>query len=229
MEEMDLKLVCFAQMLFVLSLPVAGGSITRTLHFNPADVELQLNDIWTVAVVPGFEQRGIPGTPLLPAIPEVFLLPGGATNISFTVVPIEETAIGLRGIAIIPASELRPFSSSASSSLRLPDPAVYGFDSPWPENPMISTHTGTLAGVRIASCLIQPWVYVPATGSLSLITEIEVTVTWEEGIHSILTAEQIRIARSRTDALEGAVGHSSPYDSPATLQGDAQYLLICDD
>ena len=225
---MVLKLVCFAQVLFILSLPVAGGSITRTLHFNPADVELQLNDIWTVAVIPGFEQRGIPGTPLLPAIPEVFLLPDGAMNVTFSVIPIEETQIGLTRIMIMPATELRPFSSQSAGSVRLPDPAVYGFESPWPQNPVIGTHTGTLAGIRIASCLIQPWVYIPKTGSLSIINEIEVTVTWEDGPHFDLTAEQSRVARSRTNVIEGIDEQIPPWDSPAVLQGDAQYLLVCD-
>jgi hypothetical protein len=112
--------------------------------------------------------------------------------------------------------------------VHLPDPAVYGSESPWPENPVIGTHTGTLAGIRIASCLIQPWVYIPATGSLSIMNKIEVTVTWEDGPHYDLTAEQTSVARSRTNALEGIVEQSSPYDYPALLQGDAQYLLICD-
>ena len=121
-----MKLVYFAQMLFVLSLPAAGSSITRTLHFNPADVELQMNGIWTVAVMPQFEQRGNPGTPLLPAIPEVFLLPDGATDVSFSVVPLEETAIGIPGMMILPASELRPFSSQYPASERLRDPVWSG-------------------------------------------------------------------------------------------------------
>ena len=228
MEEMDLKLFRFAQVLFILSFPVAGGSITRTLHFNPADIDLQLNDIWTVIVMPQFEQRGIPGTPLLPAIPEVFLLPDGAVNVTFSIVTLEETAIGLPGINVIPASELRPFSAQTSISLRLPDPVVYSSESPWPQNPLIGTHTGTLAGNRIASCLIQPWVYIPKTGSLSIINEIEVTVSWEDGSHYDLTAEQKRIARSRTNVLEGIDEQTPPWDSPSVLQGDAQYLLICD-
>ncbi len=228
---MDLKLVCLAQMLLILSFPVVGGSITRTLHFSPADVSLQLNDIWTVAVMPGFEQRGIPGTPLLPAIPEVFILPGGAENVTFSIVPIENTAIGLPGIVIMPASELRPFSSQYSTSERLRDPIVYSSDSPWPAGPVISTHTGTLAGIRVASCLIQPWVYIPATGSLSIINEIEVTVTWEEGFdyNLNLTSEQMNVAHSRINTLEGTVDQGSSWDSPPVPQGDAQYLLICDD
>lgn len=229
MEEIDLRLFCFAQVLFVLSLPVAGGSITRTLHFNPADISFQLYDIWTVAVMPGFEQRGISGTPLLPAIPEVFLLPDGAVNVAFSVTPIEETAIGLRGINIIPASELRPFSAQTSVSPRLPDPAVYGSESPWPQNSLIGSHTGTLSGIRVASCLIQPWVYIPATGSLSIINEMEVTVSWEEGIPCDLTLEQRRIARSRINVLEGTADQVPPWDSPPMQGGDAQYLLICDD
>ncbi len=225
-----MKLICFSQILLVLSFQAAGGSISRTLHFNPADVELLMYDCWTVAEMPEFEQRGIPGTPLLPAVPEVFILPDGAVNVTFSAVPLEETEIGLPGIVIIPATELRPFSSQNSASVRLPDPAVYSSDSPWPRNPVISTHTGTLAGIRIASCLIQPWVYIPATGSLSIINEIEVTVTWEEGFdyNLNLTAEQMNVARSRVNTLEGTIHQASPWDTPPVPQGDAQYLLICD-
>ncbi len=228
MEEIDLKLICFSQILLVLSFQAAGGSISRTLHFNPADVDLLMYDCWTVAEMPEFEQRGIPGTPLLPAVPEVFILPDGAVNVTFSAVPLEETEIGLPGIVIMPASELRPFSMQATPSVRLPDPAVYSSDSPWPLNPIINTHTGTIGGIRIASCLIQPWTYIPSTGSLNIINEIEVTVTWEDGPNYNLTAEQVRVARSRVRVLEGTADQVSPWDSPPIQGGDAQYLLICD-
>lgn len=223
-----MRSLCFAQLLFVLSFQVAGGSITRTLHYDPADVTLQMEHAWTVVEMPGFQQRGIPGTPLLPAVPEVFILPDGARNVSFSAVPLEETEIGLRRIVIIPATELRPFSSHASVPVRLTDPIVYSSNSPWPPNPVINTHTGTLGSFRIASCLIQPWVYIPSTGSLSIIDEIEITVTWEDGFHHNLTAEQVRVAQNRVDVLQGNADRISPWDSPPVQGGDAQYLLICD-
>jgi hypothetical protein len=215
-------------MLFILSFPAVGGSITRTLHYNPADVDLKMENGWAVIEMPGFQQRGVPGTPLLPAVPEVFILPDGAKNVAFSAIPLEVTEIGIPGLRIIPATELRPFGSPAMNSDRLPDPSVYSSDSPWPANPIISTHTGTLSGIRVASCLVQPWVYIPETGSLNIINEIEITVTWEEGFHYNLTAEQTNAARSRVSALEGVPYQSSSCEYYPVQAGDAQYLLICD-
>ncbi len=228
MEERVLKTFLAVQMVLVLSIPVTGGSITRTIHFNPADVELQMNQNWTVAVVPGFQQKGIPGTPLLPAVAEVFILPPGATDVTFSAHSLEQTEIGLPGIAILPASVLRPLSSQNPVSDPLPDPAVYSSESPWPDDPIVSTHIGTLGGVRIASCLIQPWAYIPATGTLGFINEIEVTVTWEDGFRHNFTAEQNRIAQHRISSLEGSSDRVSSFDSPPLPGGDSQYLLICD-
>ena len=228
MEEIDLKSVLLVQMLLILSFPVAGGSISRTLQYDPADVGLQMKDDWSVVEMPGFQQRGIPGTPLLPAVAEVFVLPDGARNVTFSAVPLEEIAIGIPGTRVIPASELRPFNATAVYLEPVPDPLVYSSDSPWPGNPIISSHTGTIASIRVASCLIQPWVYVPGRGSLGLISEMEVTVTWEEGPSFALTAGQTGIARSRISNLTDSDDQPSAWDSYPLQGGDAQYLLICD-
>ncbi len=216
------------QTLLVLSLPAAGGSITRTIHFNPADVDLRMENCWTVVEMPGFQQRGNPGTPLLPAVPEIFTLPGGARNVVFTVIPVELTEIGIQGLNIIPAGELMPFSSTVMHSERMPDPSIYSSDSSWPVEPVIGSHTGTIAGIRVASCLIQPWVYIPSKGSISLISEMEVTVTWEDGSGYNLTDEQTMVARSRVSTLEGMSDGNSIMASPPVPGGDAQYLIVCD-
>lgn len=228
MEETSLKLLNIMQMLFIFSFPAVGGSITRTIHYNPADVNIQMEGIWAVIEMPGFQQRGIPGTPLLPAVPEVFVLPDGAKNVTFSAIPLEVTQIGIPGLNVIPATELRPFSSSAIHSERLADPFVYSSDSPFPADPIISSHTGTLSGIRIASCLVQPWVYIPSTGSLNIINEVEMTVTWEEGSFCDLTTEQTRVARSRISVLEGTPYQASSCGYFPVQAGDAQYLLICD-
>ena len=70
MEGTDLKLFNIIQMLFMLSFPAMGGSITRTIHYNPADADIQMENGWAVIEMAGFQQRGVPGTPLLPAVPE---------------------------------------------------------------------------------------------------------------------------------------------------------------
>ncbi len=228
MEGTNLKLLSIVQMIFLFCFPAAGGSITRTLHYRPADIDIQMENGWAVIEMPGFQQMGIPGTPLLPAVPEVFVLPQGAKNVTFSAVPLEVTEIGIPGLKIIPATELRPFGSPALQPERLPDPFVYSSDSPFPSDPLISSHTGTLSGIRVASCLVQPWVYIPSTGSLNIINEMKMTVTWEESSHYDLTTEQTRVARNRISALLGSVDRTLTGDSHPLQAGDAQYLLICD-
>lgn len=228
MEGTDLKLLNIVQMLFIFSFPAVGGSITRTIHYSPADVNIQMEGIWAVIEMPGSQQRGIPGTPLLPAVPEVFILPDGAENVTFSAIPLEVTEIGIPGLRVIPATELRPFNSSAIHSERRADPFVYSSDSPFPADPVISSHTGTLSGIRVASCLVQPWVYIPSTGSLNIINEIEITVTWEEGFLYNLTTGQTGVAQSRVNVLERMADRTPARDSHPLQGGDAQYLLICD-
>jgi hypothetical protein len=228
MKETGLKTFTAALILLILSYPLAGGSITRILDFDPADVALDIEGVWTVVEMPGFEQRGVPGAPLLPAVPEVFVLPDGARNVTFSVTPVEETEIGRAGIAVLPATELRPLSSS-NPAVRLPDPAVYTSDSAWPEDIVLNSHTGNLSGVTIASCLIQPWAYVPSTGSLRIVNRVEVTVTWEDGPGYSLSAEQVRTAQYRAGALENRDDIFPSLDTRPIQGGDAQYLLICDE
>jgi len=228
MEEAGLKLLFVVQILLVLSLDAAGGSLTRTVRFDPADVDLSMEDGWAVVEMPGSQLKGAPGTPLLPASAEVFVLPEGTKNVTFNVTPLRVTSIGLPGIRIIPATELRPLDSQLPHSFRLPDDAVYSSDSSWPSQPLISTHSGSLGGITVASCLVQPWAYTPSEGSLELISEMEITVSWEEGFPLYLTANQAAFARARVNFLEGIDSPVYYPESPAGQSGDAEYLLICD-
>ncbi len=213
--------------LLLVCLPVMGGSMVRTVEYRPSAFSFGALDGWSVVEGGGFEERGAPGTPLLPAAPQVFLLPEGARSVTFSAVALEREEMVTSGLLILPAAELRPLDSGLPV-YRIADPLVYSSDSPWPRDIIIGSHSGSLTGTTVASCLVQPWEYVPSTGSLSLITRMDVTVQWEDGPPAALTCGQRDMARSRTDALAGSLfpGQSTP---EVPLQGgDSQYLIVCD-
>lgn len=210
------------------SFPVLGGSFTRTIEFDPALVSIEIDNEWCIIQFPETELRGQPGMPLLPTSKVVFLLPPGAENVTFQVSQMEESLIGNPGIRVLPATEPRPLNMNTLPLIRIPDPYIYSSDSPWPSDPVLWTHTGTISGFRIASCLLQPWKYVPSEGLLSLITEMTVTVSWEEGNSIQLSPEQFRAASSRIRSLVDNTELISILEPSETKSGDAEYLIICD-
>ena len=205
-----------------------GGTTVRRVEYRPADFAFGTLGRWSVVEADGFQQRGRPGTPLLPAAPEVFVLPEGAGNVTFSARVTGTVEIVGSGLRILPASELRPFSGGGSPSVRMEDPDVYGSPDPWPADPIVSSHTGSLSGTTVASCLVQPWRYIPATGSLSLVTGIEIEVTWDQGPALPLTPGQRDVAGARAAALQGLRGSVLPPEGPALQGGGSQYLLVCD-
>ncbi len=223
-----MRLILPVLLLVLGGLPAIAGSITRTVEFDPALVTIEIENIWNVVEFPGMELRGEPGAPLLPVFPVVFLLPNGALNVSFHVSALSESSISQPGIRVIPATEPRPFSRISDPSIRLPQPQIYASNSIWPSDPVLWTHTGTISGFRIASCLLQPWEYLPADGQLSLLTEIEVTVSWDEGFPTNLSTEQNEVARRRIRALIDNTEMIPVYEPSFKVSGDAEYLIVCD-
>ncbi len=208
--------------------PSIAGSITRIIELDPALVTIEIDNEWNIVEFPGMELRGEPGAPLLPTLPVVFLLPNGAENVSFQVSVVSESSISRPGIRVIPAIEPRPFSGISGPSIRLPQPQIYTSNSIWPSDPILWTHTGTISGYRIASCLLQPWEYFPSDGKLSLLSEIEVTVSWDEGFPMQLSTEQNEVARRRIHALIDNTEMIPVYEPLSKVSGDAEYLIVCD-
>ncbi len=213
--------------IFLLWIPLHAGSISRTVDYSPSGIDFREMSTFWVLEAAGMQQRGIPGTPLLPSSSEVFVLPEGATNVSFSVRPISTAEVVHSGLQIAPAPELRPIGSP-DPQVVVENPEVYSSDDPWPVSPLISSHTGDLSGVPVASCLVQPWIYLPRSGSLRMITEMEITVSWDDGPSSSLTCDQRLVRDIRTAALTGSMNAGNVTDIHWDGGGDAQYLIVCD-
>ncbi len=210
---------------FISILPASGMS--RIINLDVSELTFENTLYGVIPMLPGMELRGEPGTPLLPVLSVVFELPPGATEVEFNIIPLETEKIP-GNINIAPAGELLPFVSGIQHNSPIPSPAIYGRDRVFPVSPVISSHIGTVAGTPVASCLIQPFEYIPAEGRLSLISSFEITVEWEYGGEiQTLTETQTQTAEYRLSQLTGV-----PFDGiPFTMNdgGSAQYLIISDE
>ncbi|MFO8184824.1 MAG: hypothetical protein R6U39_11735, partial [Candidatus Aegiribacteria sp.] len=211
----------------LLAFPLMGGTMVRTVEYHPSDFSFRILEGFSVVEGDGFQLKGAPGTPLLPASPRVFILPDGARDVTFTAVALDRVEMAASGLDIIPATELRPLSSSGPVS-RFPDPSVYSSDSPWPSDPVIASHSGSLSGTTVASCLVQPWEYLPSRGGLSLVTRMEITVSWEDGHAETLTPGQRSVGKARVRAIQGDYDIQPPPPDGNVQGGDSQYLIVCD-
>jgi hypothetical protein len=208
--------------------PVRAGTLRHLIDLDPAEVLLQSAVQGVSVCIAGLESSGRPGAPLLPVVPVTLLLPAGAEDVSFEIISRDQIVLA-RGIGIRPASELRPLDSTRRAE-PVPDPSIYRSSSPWPPDILVSTHVGNLCGFTVASCLVQPWRYVPSEGELSLYASFEVKVSWSPGPAQWVTRAQMESAGRRASAL---------VDNPADLQafappvrsdrpGDCEWVAICD-
>lgn len=177
----------------------------------------------------GCEESGIPGEPLLPAKTVAFVIPAGATDVRINVYPKAETIIqGEHDIQ--PAPVLRPLFESDLPQIIFRNGNIYSSNETYPQNILLGTHIGRVAGFTIASCTIQPWKYIPAEKEISLYTEIEITVEWTPGQPRMLSTGQVDMARNRLaswiDNPENLYTFSPPAKPPDAA--DVDYLIICD-
>ena len=226
---MSIRCLSFAMMALAVETVVAGTQ-TVSVFLDPTLLTITETVGWDVVTLEGGELRGIPGTPLLPAVPVLLLLPPGAEDVSFEVALSGEVPVGMRRLDIVPGyAQLPLMTDAALHEVPEPDPAIYRSDAPWPSEPVLQTHSGSLSGFTVASCLVQPWRYSPSRGLLSLYTDLEVTVSWSQGPAPTLTETQIEMASLRAAALQPAAGAVSSA-SPASIgsRGESEYLIICD-
>ncbi len=218
-----------AAVTFALLAPEAlAGSTTFEVLLDPEAVVLEATPMGRTRVsLPGAEPAGAPGEPLLPSMPVTVPLPRGAREVEVTVEPSGRVLLARSGLTITPARELLPLLPGLRRAALLPDPAVYGSASAWPESIAGEPRVGSLAGFPVASVMVTPWRYVPSEGSLELITGISVTLTWDEGAASPLTGPQREVAMERLSAL-ATHWPEKPRSESLGHGGASEYLVVCD-
>ena len=208
---------------------VQAGSLDCTVSFDPSGVTGEKALGMTFLAMPGTELRGMPGTPLLPSAAVVLVLPAGATGVTIEARPRDPVPVGNAGV-VAPAPVLAPLDRADDDDARSMSLPVYGSRDPWPADVVIGTHTGRLCGFTVASCIVQPWRYVPVSGELELYTSVDVSVSWDPGYATPVSRDQAAGALWRLERLVDNPEDLEAFSPPVRggTQGDVEHLIVCD-
>ena len=160
------------------SAPVVSASASKdgtqslTYRFSLPQVSVAADGVADIAL-PGVENEGLPGQPLMPRMTVRIAIPQGRTAQSATVVPGELSQIA-SGVTLRHAErEFRPGRPYVPTPR---DNAIYASADPFPASPSSKGRTSWKNGVAFYELDICPVVYVPATGVVSAYSEISVTL-----------------------------------------------------
>ena len=158
-----------------------------------------------------------PGSPLVPVVSRVFILPGNCdvTSVECKLSFNHETwqlSSPLPGAEVLTSTDRQVTVERTASA-----EGISG------ESPVVSCHTGTiLSTYTIVSCSINPWKYDRSSGALDLASSCELAVNWETvqgpGNLSPLQAELVNYR------LQQISGRSIPVQAGSDASVD--YLII---
>lgn len=183
-----------------------AGVVTVSLQTSPSDVALTQQDGFTVVKLAS-DRDGVgilwttePGSPLLPVYSGNVLIPAGAELTSITVKRVERTELG-QGLSLYPVQPPRP--ADADVPFTRPNPAVYSSGAVYPASPLVQVPAGSKAGFRIAGFMFCPFEYRAASGSLTLLSRVELEVSYRENAVAapVLTVRQREQAQRGVEAI----------------------------
>jgi hypothetical protein len=199
------------RLLTVLLLAVCtafAGTVTVTIDTRPGDVALIEKDGYEVATVAssrsglGILHTTQPGSPLLPVYSGNVLIPAGAELTGISVAMVERTELG-EGITLYPVQPPRPTNLNTQVPFVQPIPSLYASRAVYPASPLTPVPAGSKAGFRIAGFTLCPFEYRAASGRLTLLSHVELTVSYRENALPVptLTSNQLDLAQREVGAI----------------------------
>jgi len=181
-------------LLVLVVLPLAAGSVTRTVVFAPADLEFSQVAGYDVVELRGYPAMVKPGAPRLPRVVEPLLIPAGAVPMSVEVLVTDW--VDIPGVYnIYPGQPDRPLSVSEGvyGSFYEPDPGIYSMAHEYPGFGVRLAGAGNMNGYRIAHVELFPLQYIPAEGVLRLATRVVYRVEYlEHQVSDVVATERQR-------------------------------------
>ncbi|MBM3314152.1 hypothetical protein FJY70_06130, partial [candidate division WOR-3 bacterium] len=157
-----------------------AGSVTQTLTYAPASLQLGAEQGFTTVGFAGFPHTEKLGEPELPTIPCQFLIPPTAEVTGFEVLDLEEEPVA-GTFTVRPVQYPQAWTKDSKRfPLVEPNPAYYGVDAMYPAQAAEFVDAGTKAGYRLASFLVYPVRYNPVRKQLSVVTRLTVKVNYAE-------------------------------------------------
>ncbi len=211
----------------------AFDEVVATLSFDASELVFEHHEGYDLVSLKGADYLTEPANPMLPALSIQLLLPPGADPSDVTAVTSGTVFLPER-YSIVPAPRPATFSSRGAAEVPQPNHSTYNSVLPYPSEVARLAGVGSFDGRRIATVIVTPLQYVPATGELLLHSEIDIVVSTEPAADaadfasvrepSRVTAAVARSAIANAEALGRYDGHS--VETPRA-SGDFDYLIVC--
>jgi len=168
--------------LVIMALPLAAGSMTRTVSYDLGDVMLTKVGGYDVVDLRGAVPLVKPGEPRLPDVIQTVAIPAGAEPTSVEL--IAEEWVDLPGNYRVGPSQadvrLPRRGETFNPVIYPPDPEVYASSNPYPATKVRLLSNGTMSGYRLANVELFPVRYTPATGRLQLAKRLVYRLNYAE-------------------------------------------------
>ncbi|MEO0132085.1 MAG: C25 family cysteine peptidase [candidate division WOR-3 bacterium] len=170
-----------------------AGRIVKTFYYNPQALKITETDGYHLVSYPGLTSYAEAGKPLMPFGIYYVLVPADAEITEIKILNYQEIPI-VGKYLVYPAQVPRPISAKEPIEFTPPDQTIYQARV-YPEKLIDYSSTGTKSGFRLGSFALYPIRYYPQEEKLSLITELTIEITYQEGkVQSeILTPSQYEI------------------------------------
>jgi hypothetical protein len=175
-----------AALVLVLAALSLAGTMTQTVGFAPADLQLTAKDGYTVVNLVGALSTLEPGSPCLPLVNLNLLIPPDAEITGVEVLSSEHLDIP-GDYRVYPAQPVRPLLDGVEVPFLAPDAHVYQRNQDYPGRLVEFTPSGSKSGYRIAGITVYPVQYNPAASRLTLYTRLELKVAYQEKTHPVLS------------------------------------------
>ena len=166
---------CLALILLTLTAATAPASVTATLTFDVEDLSISSRGGYDLVSLADADYTTAISEPMLPAVTVQLLLPSGRVARSVSVECTGTVAVP-GSYMISPVPRPAAFSSHEAAIAPQPNSETYMSRLPYPSTIARLAGNGSQAGHRVATVIVTPLRYVPATGKLILATEIEVAL-----------------------------------------------------
>lgn len=237
------RLAALATLSLLVAIPALAAAastaeVAATLVLDPAQLTFERHEGYDLVSIEGAVHTTEAEEPMLPVLYVRLLLPpdsrcsGIRTSVARTV--------EIPGVYdILPAPRPVTFASAREADVPQPSARTYHSELPYPREVARLAGVGSFDGYHIATVRVTPLQYVPATGKLTLSTEIRIAVatepTDEDGARAASGAAPGLIAAGVVSRMVKNPGDLDGYGEPGRRTapprsadgGGPEYLIVC--
>ncbi|MCK4321178.1 hypothetical protein KAX08_01510, partial [candidate division WOR-3 bacterium] len=166
-------LIKFCSIFILFSSFLLKANVTYDLHFDPSNLNFEIRDGYDIVNIEGTSFMDDVGKPMLPVKYLNLIIPQETEADSVTV-EIHNSYQVPGSYYIYPAQP--PVPTGEDTNFVPPDSSVYNSDIPYPYRKVWILRTDNFGGNRIATIAFYPIQYKPASGQLTLYTDISLTL-----------------------------------------------------